>query len=191
MTPVWTPNPSLVTVTSQLYGEGTTLAHGDLTSIGGANPGIIRDQKNSVWHIVYSIWGNGIAYTKSTDLYRWDQPVVFRKDDSKPNSKYPTLVGGEADTFTSDGTAAMLFGADNQVAWGRALWSVEVDFGGSGIRSNTTQPGNSTLSSASSQPSSSLCSTSGAAGASSTSSHSRHSSHRARPTKRTKMTTGV
>jgi len=111
-------------------GDGTTLAHGDLTSIGGANPSIIRDQKNSVWHMVYSIWGNGIAYTKSTDLYRWDQPVVFWKDDSTPNSKYPTLVGDEGDTLTSDGTATMLFGADNQVPWGRALWSVGVDFGG-------------------------------------------------------------
>ena len=48
--------------------DGT--AHGDLSSISGSNPSIIRDQKNSVWHMVYARWGGGIAYSKSSDLTR-------------------------------------------------------------------------------------------------------------------------
>ncbi len=38
-------------------GDGTTLAHGDLASIGGSNPSIIRDQENAIWHMVYAKWG--------------------------------------------------------------------------------------------------------------------------------------
>ena len=128
-------------------GNGTTLAHGDLASIGGSNPSIIRDEKNSVWHMIYAKWGGGMAYTKSTDLYRWDTPyLIWDNSDMTPVSQYPTLVGDEGDTLTTDGTATLYFTAQNHVDWGRPLWSVGIDFGAnsSSSASNSTILGSST-----------------------------------------------
>ena len=123
-------------------GNGTTLSHGDLTSISGSNPSIIRDEKNSVWHMVYAKWGGGMAYTKSSDLYRWDTPYLIWDDSVlTPGSQYPTLVGDEGDTLTTDGTAMMYFTAQNQVDWGRPLWSVGIDFG-----ANSSSTSNSSIS---------------------------------------------
>ena len=134
-----TPGPGFIGKTSQA--EEDAMAHGDLTSIPGSSPSIIWDQKNSVWHMVYGKWGNGIVYTKSADLQRWDRPMMLIDSDAQPNSKYPTLIGDEGDTVTTDGTARLYFGADNNVTPNfRALWVVTLDFGDSGAASNDTSP---------------------------------------------------
>ncbi|KAG8528403.1 uncharacterized protein KY384_007321 [Bacidia gigantensis] len=100
----------------------------------GANPSIIFDKANDVFHMVWGHWGDGIAYSKSPDLYTWEPStyIVPPKSGEYPASKYPTLIGDEGDTLTTDGTAQLYFGADNKVGEGRALWQVTVNFGGSG-----------------------------------------------------------
>lgn len=135
-------------------GDGTTLAHGDLASIGGSNPSIIRDQENAIWHMVYGKWGGGLAYTNSTDLHRWETPyLICEGGDETPNTQYPTLVGDEGDTLTTNGAASLYFTAANTVDWGRPLCSVDIDFGSDGGGSSA---GNSSLPTMSVSPSSSV-----------------------------------
>ncbi len=108
-------------------GDGTP--HGDLSSIPGSNPSIIRDQKNGVWHMVYAKWGGGIAYSKSSDLSRWDKPVMLYEGDGHiVNPRYPTLVGDEGDTLATDGTATLYFTSDAKVNFGRGLWYINLTF---------------------------------------------------------------
>ena len=115
------------------------LAHGDLSSIAGSNPSIIRDEHNQCWHMVYAKWGGGLAYTNTTDLYRWETPAIIWDDpDMTPNTQYPTLVGDEGDTLATDGKATMYFTAANHVEWGRPLWSVDLKFGGATLAANYT-----------------------------------------------------
>ena len=121
-------------------------SHDDLASIPGANPSIIFDQKNDIFHMVWSIWGDGIAYSKSSDLYRWDKPsVLFHDDTLASGSKYPTLIGDEGDNLATDGTATMYFGADSTDPDFRALWTVKVDFGTSGAPGNKSDTPNYAL----------------------------------------------
>ena len=110
--------------------NGTVLFHPDLYSIHGSNPSIIFDSKNAVWHMVYAKWGGGIAYTKSSDLYRWEKPYLIWEagEQMAPNATYPTLVGDEGDALSTDGKATLLFTAANKVEWGRPLWEVDVVF---------------------------------------------------------------
>ena len=118
------------------------LAHGDLQSVAGSNPSIIRDERNQCWHMVYAKWGGGLAYTNTTDLYRWEIPAIVWDDPQMtPNTQYPTLVGDEGDTLTTDGKATMYFTAANHVEWGRPLWSVDLTFGGATLAVNVTAGG--------------------------------------------------
>ena len=127
--------------------EEDAMCHDDLADIAGSSPSILFDEKNEVWHMVWGKWGNGIAYSKSADLQRWDKPIMLIDSDQYPASKYPTLLGSEGDTLTTDGTARLYFGADNNVTPGfRALWVVTVDFGNSGAAGNTSIPTSSTTS---------------------------------------------
>ena len=110
-------------------GNGSVIAHGDLASIAGSNPSIIRDEKNGLWHMIYAKWGGGLAYTNSSDLYRWEIPyLIWDDEDQTPNTQYPTLVGDEGDTLSTDAGASLYFTAANKVDWGRPLWSVGITF---------------------------------------------------------------
>ena len=111
-------------------GENNTLVHPDLTPILGANPSIIRDEKNSVWHMVYGKWGNGLAYTNSSDLWRWAPPTLLPLNYTEhPSSGYPTLIGDGGDTLTTDGTAALYFtDASKTSLWGKPIWAVGIEF---------------------------------------------------------------
>ena len=62
----------------------------------------------------------------------WDDPQMT------PNTQYPTLVGDEGDTLTTDGKATMYFTAANHVEWGRPLWRVDLVFGGTTLAANGT-----------------------------------------------------
>ena len=140
------------------YKTDVTLSHSDLAPIGGSNPSMIYDSANKIYQMVYAKWGGGIAYTNSTDLYRWSAPILIWDDSSAgglaTGSKYPTLLGDGGDLQTSTGGATLYFGADNSVSWGRALWSVDVAFGGASptfpsttnttTSSNTTSPSSDT-----------------------------------------------
>ena len=115
--------------------DGTTLTHGDFASLGGGNPSCLFDKKTNMYHMVWSKWGGGIAYANSADLYRWSTPVLVWEDSSAggiaPGSTYPTLVGDQGDTLSTNGVGVLYFGASNKVDWGRPLWSVDVTFDGS------------------------------------------------------------
>ena len=102
--------------------KGDVMPHGDLSNIAGSNPIIIRDQKNGVWHMVCARWGGGTAYSKSSDLTRWDKPfMLYEGDRHVVNPKYPTLIGDEGDTLANDDTATLYFASDAKVNFGRGL----------------------------------------------------------------------
>ena len=118
-----------------LIGSNATFLHPDLSSGRGANPSIIRDQKNGVWHMVYAKWGGGLFYTKTPDLVRWTSPALLPINGTQhPQSGYPTLIGDLGDTNTTNGLAT-LYWTDSAVKptgmWGRPFWSVDLDLGAS------------------------------------------------------------
>ena len=54
--------------------------------------------------------------------------LLINSTNEIPTPRYPSLIGDQGDTLTTDGTAILLFGATNTVSWGKPLWSVKVDF---------------------------------------------------------------
>ena len=79
--------------------------------------------------MIYAKWGEGLAYTNSSDLYRWEIPfLIWDNGNQTPNTQYPTLVGDEGDALSTNGAATLYFTAANKVNWGRPLWSVGITF---------------------------------------------------------------
>ena len=101
-----------------------------MASISGSNPSILRDDTYNVWHMVYTRWGGGLAYSNSTDLSRWQKPILFYDGDSSvANLNYLTLVGSVSNVLTTNGAATLYFGGKGtNVTYGRGLWYITVNF---------------------------------------------------------------
>ena len=112
-------------------GGNDTLAHPDLDSTKGANPSIIWDSQNSLWHMVYAKWGGGLAYTNTSDLTRWQKPTSLPLNYTfHTGSGYPTMIGDQGDTNTTNGRATLYWTDTAKPApvKGRNLWSVTLHF---------------------------------------------------------------
>lgn len=113
--------------------KSSSLAHTDLFNSPGANPSIIHDLQNNVWHMVWSIWGGTLGYSNTTDLVRWGPPVTIPLGVSS-HAYYPTLMGDKGDLTTSFGNATLYFTGDwpadytGNKTW-KCLYSVGVDLG--------------------------------------------------------------
>lgn len=127
----WTRiNPITGQTQPGFIGGNDTLVHPDLDPIKGASPSIIRDSRNGIWHMVYAKWGNGIAYTNSSDLTRWATPTLLPLNYTQHSGTgYPTLIGDAGDALTTNGMAVLYFIDSSKTGlWGRALWSVGIQF---------------------------------------------------------------
>lgn len=114
-------------------GGSKTLSHGDLQPRSGANPSIIRDTVNGVWHMVWGNNGGGIVYSNTTDLLRWAAPRLVVHPSLFPGASYPTLIGDGGDQTTTQGNATFYFTANWPDNWsgskyGKCLYSVGVGF---------------------------------------------------------------
>ena len=105
-------------------GDNNSLLHPNLTSGLGANPSIIWDDRNKLWHMVYAKWGGGIFYTNTSDFKEWKKPVIL------PVGKgYPTLIGDRGDTNTTTGNATLYYtGGGDTGLWGKSMWAINITF---------------------------------------------------------------
>jgi hypothetical protein len=122
-------NPVGNTTVPGLIGDDTDLSHPDLTSIAGANPSIIWDEQRNLYHMAWTKWGGGIAVSSSPDLGRWEEPVLmFPSTSDIGYPSYPTLVGDVGDLLSTDGNIDLYFTANTSVSFGRAIWTIPIDF---------------------------------------------------------------